>query len=152
MDQNTDNSAPTPENQPPQTPPSEYDASAPPIPEQPAAQTPPPASGEISQDSKNMGMLCHLLGLFTSFIGPLILWLIKKDDDKFVDSQGKESLNFQITIILAMIASAILTVVVIGVFLWFATVICNLIFCILACVAASKGEDYRYPISLRLVK
>jgi uncharacterized Tic20 family protein len=99
-----------------------------------------------------MGMLCHLLGLFTSFIGPLILWLIKKDEDKFVDNQGKEALNFQITIILAMIASAILTVVVIGVFLWFATIVCNLIFCILACVAASKGEEYRYPVSLRLVK
>jgi uncharacterized Tic20 family protein len=144
MDQNMDSPNPNSEDQP-QTPPQP----------EPAAPESTQQSSEVvavSQDSKNIGMLCHLLGLFTSFIGPLILWLIKKDEDKFVDSQGKEALNFQITVILAMIASAILTVVIIGAFLWFATVVCNLIFCILACVAASKGEDYRYPICLRLVK
>ena len=135
MDQNMDNLNPPSEN---------------PIPQAPPQQTSEVTA--ISQDSKNMGMLCHLLGLFTSFVGPLILWLIKKDEDRFVDDQGKEALNFQITVILAMVASAILTVVIIGFFLWFATIICNLIFCILACVAASKGENYRYPVSLRLVK
>ncbi|MHC5144595.1 MAG: DUF4870 domain-containing protein [Planctomycetota bacterium] len=141
MDQNMDTPNPADENQPSQT-----ESVAPEVTQQAPEVT------ALSQDSKNLAMLCHLLGLFTSFIGPLILWLVKKDEDKFVDSQGKEALNFQITIIIAMVASAILTVVVIGVFLWFATVICNLIFCILACVAASKGEDYRYPVSLRLVK
>ncbi|MHC4987760.1 MAG: DUF4870 domain-containing protein [Planctomycetota bacterium] len=140
MDQNMDNPNPPSEDQAPQTPP------------QPEPTQQPPEATVISQDSKNMGMLCHLLGLFTSFIGPLILWLIKKDEDTFVDDQGKEALNFQITVILAMVASAILTVVVIGFILWFVTIICNLIFCILACVAASKGENYRYPVSLRLVK
>ena len=142
MDQNMDNPNPTSEDQPQQTQPQTPPESTPQTPEVTA----------ISQDSKNMGMLCHLLGLFTSFVGPLILWLIKKDEDAFVNDQGKEALNFQITIILAMVASAILMVIFIGVFLWLATVVCNLIFCILACVAASKGEQYRYPISLRLVK
>jgi uncharacterized Tic20 family protein len=141
MDQNMGTPNPADENQP-----SQPESVAPEVTQQAPEVT------ALSQDSKNLAMLCHLLGLFTSFIGPLILWLVKKDEDKFVDSQGKEALNFQITIIIAMVASAILTVVVIGVFLWFATVICNLIFCILACVAASKGEDYRYPVSLRLVK
>lgn len=106
----------------------------------------------ISQDSKNMGMLCHLLGLFTSFVGPLILWLIKKDEDKFVDDQGKEALNFQITVILASIASGILSLVCIGFLIGIAVGIGDIVFCILASVAASKGENYRYPVSLRLVK
>lgn len=106
----------------------------------------------ISQDSKNMGMLCHLLGLFTSFVGPLILWLIKKDEDKFVDDQGKEALNFQITVILASIASGILSLVCVGFLIGIAVGIGDIVFCILASVAASKGENYRYPVSLRLVK
>jgi len=111
-----------------------------------------PETAAVSQDSKNMGMLCHLLGLFTCFLGPLILWLIKKDNDQFVDSQGKEALNFQITVIFAIIASYILMIVFIGIFLWLATIICDLIFCIMASVAASKGENYRYPVSIRLIK
>ena len=122
-------------------------------------QTPKPESTQpaseaaaISQDSKNMGMLCHLLGLFSCFLGPLILWLIKKDDDKFVDSQGKEALNFQITVIFAIIASYVLMIVFIGFFLWLATIICDIIFCIMASVAASKGQNYRYPVCIRLIK
>jgi len=135
MDQNMDNP----------NPPSE----TPPQPE-PTQQT--PEATAISQDSKNMGMLCHLLGLFTSFVGPLILWLIKKDEDKFVDDQGKEALNFQITVILASIASGILYFVCIGFLIAIAVAISDIVFCILASVAASKGENYRYPVSLRLVK
>ena len=149
MDQNMDNPNPTPESQPEKTEPQTR-----PQPE-PATTESTQQSSEavaVSQDSKNIGMLCHLLGLFTNFIGPLILWLIKKDEDKFVDSQGKEALNFQITVILAGIASGILSFVCIGILLAIAVSICDLIFCVLACVAASKGEDYRYPISLRLIK
>lgn len=147
MDQNIDNPSPVPENQPPQPEPQ--------TPPQPESAEPQPQStqvGDVSQDSKNMGMLCHLLGLFTSFIGPLVIWLIKKEDDKYVDSQGKEALNFQITVILAGILSGILSFVCIGIVLALAVSVCDLIFCIMACIAASKGEDYRYPVSLRLVK
>ena len=123
-----------------------------PAPPQETPSQPAPETAAVSQDSKNMGMLCHLLGLFTCFLGPLILWLIKKDNDQFVDSQGKEALNFQITVIFAIIASYILMIVFIGIFLWLATIICDLIFCIMASVAASKGENYRYPVSIRLIK
>ena len=130
MDQNMENQTPAPQTQP----------------------QPTPEPGAIPQDSKNMAMLCHLLGLFTCFVGPLILWLIKKDEDKFVDSQGKEALNFQITVTIGYVASVILSAVCIGFILMAAVGICDLIFCILACVAASKGQDYRYPVCLRLVK
>ncbi|MBE0535833.1 MAG: DUF4870 domain-containing protein [Phycisphaerae bacterium] len=100
-----------------------------------------------------MGMLCHLLGLLTSFLGPLIIWIIKKDSDAFVDEQGKEALNFQITVLIAMIASGILVPVCgIGGLTALVVLIGNLVLSIMACVAASKGEHYRYPVCLRLVK
>jgi len=140
MDQNMENPDTHREEQTPQSPPQP----------EPTQQT--SESVAISQCSKNMGMLCHLLGLFTSFVGPLILWLIKKDEDKFVDDQGKEALNFQITVILASVASGILYFVCIGFLIAIAVGISDIVFCILASVAASKGENYRYPVSLRLIK
>ena len=117
--------------------------SPPPIPEQPQ---------EISQDSKNLAMLCHLLGLLTNFLGPLILWLVKKDDDAFIDEQGKEALNFQITLMLAGIVAGATSCIGIGLILLPVIVILDLVFSIMACVAASKGQHYRYPVAIRLVK
>ena len=127
-----------------------------PTPQQPDPGTPPPIpeqqQQEISQDSKNLAMLCHLLGLLTNFLGPLILWLIKKDDDAFVDEQGKEALNFQITLMLAGIVAGATTCIGIGIILIPVVGIADLVFSIMACVAASKGEHYRYPVAIRLVK
>ena len=55
--------------------------------------------GKLSEkDDRTFGMLAHLLGAFTSFVGPLVIWMIKKEESPFVDDQGKEALNFQITI------------------------------------------------------
>jgi len=107
---------------------------------------------EISKDARNMAMLCHLLAIFTSFVAPLIIWLIKKDEEPFVDQQGKEALNFQITVILAMFVAGLSTCICIGVPLLFAIPIADLVFCIIASVKASNGVAYRYPVSLRLVK
>ena len=107
---------------------------------------------EISKDARNMAMLCHLLAIFTGFIAPLIIWLIKKGEEPFVDQQGKEALNFQITIVLAMFVAGLLSFICIGVPLLFAIPVVNLVFCILASVKVSKGVAYRYPISLRLIK
>ena len=107
---------------------------------------------EISKDARNMAMLCHLLAIFTSFVAPLIIWLIKKDEEPFVDQQGKEALNFQITVILAMFVAGLLTVLCIGVPLLFAIPVVDLVFCIIASVKASNGVAYRYPVSLRLIK
>ena len=106
----------------------------------------------VSQDSKNLGLLCHLLGFLTSFIGPLILWLVKKDQDAFVSHHGKEALNFQITVIIAGIVAGLSIMICIGVVLAPAVGLLDLIFSILACVAASKGEYYKYPFCLRLIK
>ncbi len=127
--------------------------SPPPIPDQPQSTPSEPAQPqEISQDSKNLAMLCHLLGLLTNFLGPLILWLVKKDDDAFIDEQGKEALNFQITLMLAGIVAGATSCLGIGLILLPVIMILDLVFSIMACVAASKGQHYRYPVSIRLVK
>jgi uncharacterized Tic20 family protein len=107
---------------------------------------------EVSKNAANMAMLCHLLAIFTGFIGPLIIWLVKKDDDPFVDDQGKEALNFQITVLIAMIVSGLLIFVCIGSILMPAVWIVDLVFCIIASIKASGGQAYRYPLSIRFVK
>ena len=105
-----------------------------------------------SKDDCNLAMLAHLLGTFTSFIGALIIWLVKKDDSPFVATEGAEALNFQITIALGWIIAAALSVILIGVLLYPVLFLANLILCILAAVSASKGRPYRYPLTLRLVR
>jgi uncharacterized Tic20 family protein len=118
-------------------------------------------TGEPSMTTEaenNWGMAAHLSALagyvfpFGSIIGPLVVWLMKKDEMPFVNSQGKEALNFQITVVIAALISIVLIVVIIGIFLLWAVAIINLIFIIVAAIQASKGVDYRYPISLRLIK
>lgn len=105
-----------------------------------------------TKDDCNMAMLAHLLGIFTGFVGALVLWLIKKDESPFVAEEAREALNFQITIAIGFIASWILAFVLIGLILMPILIIVNLVFCIVAAVAASKGQHYRYPFAIRLVK
>jgi uncharacterized Tic20 family protein len=121
-------------------------------PGQPQAQPVEAQKVEVSNDAKNMGVLCHLLGFFTSFLGPLIIWLIKKDQMPYVDHHGKEALNFQITLAIAYMVAGLAVLCIIGPFLIPIIGLVDLIFSIIACVAASKGEYYKYPVSLRLIK
>ena len=139
MDENVENAQPSqPEGDAPQA------EAAQDQPQQPAF--------EPDEDARMWAMLCHLLGLFTSFIGPLIIWLIKKDEDDFVDNQGKEALNFQITVLIAAIISGILIAVCIGVFMLAAVQIVNLVLCIVASAKSNSGVAYRYPICIRFIK
>ena len=113
--------------------------------DEPVAQIP-------STDDCNLAMLAHLLGIVSGFVGALIIWLIKKDQSAFVDEQGKEALNFQITVLIGVVGSWILMFVLIGMLLLPLLLIANLVFCILAAVAVSKGQHYRYPLAIRLLK
>ena len=113
--------------------------------EDPVVQTP-------STDDRNLAMLAHLLGIVSGFVGALIIWLIKKDQSAYVDEQGKEALNFQITMLIAFVGAWILVFILIGALLFPLLLVANLVFCILAAVAASKGEHYRYPVAIRLLK
>jgi uncharacterized Tic20 family protein len=106
-------------------------------------------------DEKTMGMLAHLLGGITNFLGPLIIWLIKKEDSPFVDDQGKEALNFQITVAIGYVAASIVGLIpwigCVSLLLFPALGLTGLIFGILGCLAANRGEVYRYPFALRLI-
>lgn len=115
----------------------------------PGGYQPPAGSSDTT-----MAVLAHVLGIVTGFVGPLIIWLVSKDDQRkqFVTDQSKEALNFQITIAIGYLISGILTPVVIGAVLFPIVGICSLVFGILAAVASNKGEYYRYPFTLRLVK
>lgn len=109
-----------------------------------------PAQPEVSQDAKNMAMLCHLLGLFTVILGPLLIWLLKKDKDDFINKHGKESLNFQLTVLIISSASSVLTVLALPIIALI--FLANIILRILASIAASKGKEYKYPFSFKLIK
>ena len=102
---------------------------------------------EINKDARTMAMLAHLLGLFSSFLGPLIIWLIKKDEHPFVDDQGKEALNFQLTVMIAHLIAFGITMVSCGFlfFVAFAPIIFQIIFSIIGAMKANEGIYYRYP-------
>jgi len=112
----------------------------------------------LDSDTRTWGMFCHLSAFagfiipFFNIVGPLIVWLIKKDEMAYVDHHGKEALNFQITIFLAFIACIVLSFVVIGVFLIPIVGIFSFVMTIIAGIKANGGEHYKYPICLRLIK
>lgn len=120
--------------------------------------TPAVPAPETNPEARTMGMLCHLLALSGYAIplgwvlGPLIIWLMKKDQHPFVDDQGKQAINFQITMALAMIVSGLLIFVLIGILLLPALAIFDIVLTIMAAVAANNGTWYRYPFALRFVK
>ena len=105
-----------------------------------------------TSDEKTMAILSHILALFFSFIPPLIIYLLKKDESKFVAEHAKESLNFQITMFICYVISIVLMIILIGILLIWAILIADLVLIIIATVRASEGKLYRYPFSFRLVK
>lgn len=107
-----------------------------------------------SSDDRNLAMLTHLSGILLGFIVPLIIWLTNKDksDKAWLNTQAVEALNFQITIAIAYVACSILTVILIGALLMPVVWLVSLIFSIIAGMAVNKGESYRYPFALRLIK
>ena len=120
--------------------------------EQKEQQSSAEAPAQVSSDERTMALLAHLLGIFSFFVGPLVIWLIKKDESEFVDYHGKEALNFQLTMLIAYIVGVILSTIVIGLCITLAVWVVIIIFSIMAAVAANKGEYYRYPISIRFIK
>ncbi|MHC4249918.1 MAG: DUF4870 domain-containing protein [Planctomycetota bacterium] len=104
------------------------------------------------------GMFCHLaafaalLGVpFGNIIGPLVVWLLKKEDHPFIDEQGRASLNFQISMTIYSAAAVILVFVIIGVPILLGLVIYNFIMVVMASIKASEGKTQRYPLSIRFM-
>ena len=121
-------------------------------------QTPPPPPPS-SSDVRTWCVLCHasaLLGLFFHFLGhlggPLIVWLIKRGDSPEIDAHGKESLNFQISMVIYDAIALLLVIVFIGIPILIGLWILNTVLVIIASVKASEGKFYRYPLTIRLIK
>jgi uncharacterized protein len=107
-----------------------------------------------TSDERLLAVLSHILAIVPGIgiFGPLVIYLLKKDDSGFVAANAKESLNFQLTIIIAYIVSFILIVVLIGIFLLWIIGILNLILVIVASIRASENKIYQYPFNLRLIR
>ena len=111
-----------------------------------------------TKDERTWAMLCHfsaftgLIFPFGSLLAPLIIWLIKKEELPFVEDQGKEVLNFQISMIIYLLISGILCFILIGIPIVIGLVIFSFIITIIAAISANDGKSYRYPLNLRLIK
>ena len=103
------------------------------------------------QDSKNIALLTWIGTIFFGFIPGLIFYLIKKDD-AYIQDQAKEALNWSITAIIGYIVGFILTFVLIGILVLMVLGICHLVFCIMGAVSTSKGNKFRVPFAIRLIK
>jgi uncharacterized Tic20 family protein len=104
-----------------------------------------------SNDEKNIATVTHLGGTVFSFIPALIVWILKKDDSAYIAAQAKEALNFQITVLIAQFIAGILAFILIGFVFMGIIWLANIVLCIIAAISTSKGENYRYPLTLRLV-
>ena len=105
----------------------------------------------LPKDVVNMVTMTHLLGLI-GFVGPLIVWLLKKDEHKFVNEQVKEILNYQISLMIYFLAGFLLCIIRIGAVILPVLMVLHIIFVIIASVKASEGKAYRYPIAIRFLK
>ncbi|HTN29812.1 MAG TPA: DUF4870 domain-containing protein [Pseudomonas sp.] len=112
-----------------------------------------------SPEARRWAMLCHyaafawfLVPMIGNVIGPLLVWQLKKDVDPFVDEQGKEALNFQITISLSFMVCGLLAWILIGFPLMALVGVFGLVLTIIAGIKANDGVAYRYPLCWRLVK
>ena len=107
---------------------------------------------------RTWGLIVHLSALagfiipFGHIIGPLVIWLIKKDESPFVDDQGKEAINFQISMTLYAVVAAVLILVIIGIFLLIGIGILDVVLVIVAAVKANAGEKFRYPLTIRFIR
>jgi uncharacterized protein len=112
-----------------------------------------------SPDVRTWNVLCHataLAGFFVPWaghiLGPLIVWLAKRGDSQEIDEHGKESLNFQISMLIYNVIAGVLCLVLIGFVILGILHILNLVLVIVASIQASEGKFYRYPITIRLIK
>ena len=116
------------------------------------------SGGPLSSDERSLAMACHLLSFagcvipMGHVVGPLILWLTQRETSDFVDSHGKEAVNFQISVTIWMLVSVVLACFLIGIPLLFIFPVVDLIFTIIAAVEAQSGKRYRYPLTFRFIE
>ena len=110
-----------------------------------------------TKDERTWGMLCHIstfCGMIIplgNILAPFIIWLIKKEELPFVADQGKEVLNFQISMLIYLIVSGLLCIILIGIPIFIGLIIFDFIITIIAAINANDGKYYRYPITIHFI-
>jgi len=139
----------TPQNLPPDVGQPQGPANIPPIVD--------PLGRETDRNARMWAMFCHLAGFagllpvvpgIGCLLGPLVVWLIKKNEFPFVEEQGKEALNFQITMFIYGVAAGLLMLLCIGILLLVAVAVVDVVLVILAAIKVNDGYHYRYPYPL----
>jgi len=113
---------------------------------------------ESNKNARTWATFCHISAILTfvgiplgNILGPLVVWLLKRNDYAFVDDQGKEALNFQISMTIYGIIAGVLAYLVVGIFLLAIIVIVDLVLVIMAAMKTNDGEGYRYPFAIRII-
>jgi uncharacterized protein len=115
-------------------------------------------TGLPTQDERTWGMVAHLAALaffilpFGNIIGPLVVWLTKRDHSAFVAMHAKEALNFNITFLIGGLVCLVLLAFSIGILFGAVLFVFWLVLTIIAALKANEGAAYRYPFTVRLVK
>ncbi len=114
---------------------------------------------ELSPSDRNYAVFCHLSGLalftgipFGNLLLPLVLWAARRDESWFIDEHGKEAINFQISVTIYLLLSALLVCLLVGIPLLIFVLIFNVVCMIMAAVNVSGPEFYRYPMTIRLLR
>lgn len=111
------------------------------------------AAATISKEDRTMAILCHLLGLLTWVIGPLILWLILRGKSPFVDFHGKQAVNLTLTVLICyMVSFALYSIFCLGPVVALVTFVVHLIFAVVAAMKSSQGEYYVIPVAIPLLR
>jgi len=114
---------------------------------EPTSPSPPTvtAAGPTA-DERTLALWCHVGGFLTWFVLPLVLWLVKRDQSRFVEAHGREALNFQIAVTIYYLAGCLLIV------MWIPVMIYEIVVVIKAAQAAHRGEMYHYPFNIHFIK
>ena len=110
-----------------------------------------------NSDEKTWAMICHLSALayfipFGQILGPLIVWVIKKDEYPLVDDQGKEALNFQLSILIYQLITIPLVFIVIGIPILIFLGVMNIVLVVVAGINAGRGVPFKYPLTIQLIR
>ena len=120
----------------------------------------PPGAGEGGRTSQPSGStngrlfatLAHVLAIFFFLLGPLVIWLVKREEDDFIDDQGREAINWELTAMIAWFISIpvgwVIGVGFLGPWIYLAKIVLNVV----AAVRANEGQRFRYPFALRLLR
>ncbi|MCH8900482.1 MAG: DUF4870 domain-containing protein [Acidobacteria bacterium] len=107
----------------------------------------------VSSESKGWAVAAHVLPLLgLPLVGPLIIWVIKHEDDPFVEEHSREALNFWISVFMYAFISVLLVIVLIGILMLIVLGIFSFVAAIVATIRAASGDEFRYPLTIRLIK